>query len=109
MIFKPVTTEDVSRVAAPWAFSVVEGEDVDIGRECGERGLLVLEGVECFEEVVGDTEWFGALVELDGVSFCCVCMRVLTTSSGVVMTPAIPPALAAVAISRAKPILLVPI
>lgn len=49
-------TEEVSSVAAPWAFSVVEGEDVDIGRECEVRGLLVLEGVECLTEAVGDTE-----------------------------------------------------
>ena len=32
IIFKPVMTEEVSRVAAPWAFSVVEGEDVEMGR-----------------------------------------------------------------------------
>lgn len=88
---------------------MVEGEDVDIGRECEESGLLVFGGVECFAEAVGDGEEFGGLAELDGVSLCCVCMRVLTTSSGVVMTPAIPPALAAVAISRGRPMLLEPI
>lgn len=35
--------------------------------------------------------------------FCWVCILVFTTSKGHVMTPAIPPAVAAVAISRLKP------
>ena len=34
-------TEDVSRVAAPWALRVVEGEDVDIGLLCVGLGLVV--------------------------------------------------------------------
>lgn len=87
---------------------MVEGEDVEMGRECEERGLLVLEGVECFADAVGESEGCGALVALEAVSLCCVWMRVLTTSSGVVMTPAMPPALAAVAISRGRPMLLEP-
>ena len=37
-------TEDVSRVAAPWAFSVVEGEEVDMGLLCVDFVLVVCEG-----------------------------------------------------------------
>jgi hypothetical protein len=109
MIFRPVRTEEVSRVAAPWAFSVVEGEDVDIGRLWDGRGLLGLVGAECFEEAAGERGAFGAPDEAESASFCWVCMRVLTTSSGVVITPAMPPALAAVAISRSRPMLFEPV
>lgn len=95
-------------MAAPWALNVVEGEDVDIGRLCAGSDLVGLEGVECFVDVVGETVALGAVVELEVVSLCWVCIRVLTTSSGVVITPAIPPALAAVAISNGSPIMLDP-
>jgi len=95
-------------MAAPWALNVVEGDDVDIGRLCAGRDLVGLEGVECFVDVIGETVALGAAVELEVVSLCWVCIRVLTTSSGVVITPAIPPALAAVAISSGSPIMLDP-
>ncbi len=108
-IFRPVNTEDVSRVAAPWAFNVVEGEDVDIGRLWVNGGLAVCDGVECFEVAVGDSEALGAIGDPGDGPLCCVWMRVLTTSSGVVMTPAMPPAVAAVAISSGSPMLFEPI
>lgn len=86
---------------------MVEGEDVDIGRLCEEFGLLGRDVVEYFdgERVVV----FGGIVGVECVSgLCCVCMRVFTTSRGVVMTPAMPPALAAVAISSGRPMMLDP-
>jgi len=103
MIFKPVMTDDVSRVAAPCALRVVEGEEVDINRDWSEADFVAVEEVWCWEDGV----WNGAgldgfLVRIGG-SLCWVCMRVLTTSRGVVMTPAMPPALAAVAMSRGSP------
>lgn len=98
----------MSSVAAPWAFSVVEGEEVDMGRLWAGSGLLGFVEVECLEDDAGEREAFGAFVEPEGVSLCWVCMRVFTTSSGVVMTPAMPPALAAVAISKGSPMLFEP-
>ena len=67
-----------------------------------------LEGVECFDDEEGereDADWFGGL---EGVSVRWVWMRVLTTSRGVVMTPAMPPAVAAVNISSGRPMSLDP-
>lgn len=62
-------------------------------------------------EVDGDGDdgactWpFGVTVGRGAASgFCCVCIRVLTTSSGQVITPAIPPAVAAVSTSSWNPI-----
>lgn len=95
-------TEDVSSVAAPWLRRVVEGEEVEMGRleGGGFPGLM-----ECF---VGESVAIGGLVDTDGVSLCCVCIRVFTTSNGVVITPAIPPAEAAVKISNGNPMLCEP-
>lgn len=59
--------------------------------------------VECFDADAGDMEGFEGCVELDDVLGCCVWILVFTTSSGVVITPAIPPALAAVKISNGNP------
>jgi hypothetical protein len=70
--------------------------------------LLSFDGVGCFVEVVGEGDAFTGFVEVDVVTFCWVCIRVFTTSSGVVITPAMPPALAAVAISRGKPMVFEP-
>jgi len=108
IILRPVITDEVSRVAAPWAFSVVEGEDVemgliwvdfDFGDDVGE--------VACFR---GERFAFGggAGALLGDGPLCWVWMRVLTTSRGVVITPAMPPAVAAVAISRGRPMLFEP-
>jgi hypothetical protein len=108
IIFNPVMTDDVSRVAAPCALSVVDGEDVDIGRLCEGLGLVDFDGAECFGDAVGERGVVGAFAELRGISLCCVCIRVFTTSSGVVITPAMPPALAAVAISSGSPMLFEP-
>lgn len=101
-------TDDVSRVAAPWALRVVEGEDVDIGLLCVDGGLVVCEGLECFEVVAGNMEALGTVGEAGDGPLCWVWMRVLTTSRGVVMTPAMPPAVAAVAISSGSPMLFEP-
>jgi len=101
-------TEDVSRVAAPWAFSVVEGEEVDMGLLCVDFVLVVCEGVECFEAAAGESGALGGGGEAGDGPLCWVWMRVLTTSSGVVMTPAMPPAVAAVAISSGSPMLFEP-
>ena len=103
-------TEDVSSVTAPCALSVVDGEEVDIRRLCVEPGLTDCDaGGACFDADAGDKEAFGATGEPDEVGpLCCVWMRVLTTSRGVVITPAIPPAVAAVAISSGSPMLFEP-
>jgi hypothetical protein len=63
----------------------------------------------CFEVDVGMIEGFAVVFEAVEDSGCWVWMRVLTTSRGVVITPAAPPALAAVAISNSNPMLLDPI
>lgn len=76
-----------------------------MGRLCVGSDLLDFEEVVCFDEDAGDTADFGECVETEEVSLCWVWIRVFTTSSGVVMTPAMPPALAAVAISNGKPML----
>ena len=47
-------------MAAPCALSVVEGEDVDIGRLWVELGFVVCDDVVCFEFDGGDSEAFGA-------------------------------------------------
>jgi hypothetical protein len=64
MIFSPVITDEVSNVAAPCAFNVVEGEDVDIGRLWDDSDLLGLAEVECFEEPARAGVDLGAFVEL---------------------------------------------
>jgi hypothetical protein len=63
-------TDEVSSVAAPWAFNVVEGEEVDIGRLWGGSGLLGLTGIVCFELAAGDREAFGGFVVPGRVSLC---------------------------------------
>jgi hypothetical protein len=105
MIFKPVKTEDVSSVAAPWALRVVEGDDVEMGRFWEVCVDVCLAVDVCFEDDAGVTAGFAGYFDASGSSGCCVCMRVLTTSKGVVITPAAPPALAAVAISNRIPML----
>lgn len=108
MIFRPVKTEDVSRVAAPWALRVVEGDEVDMGRLCDICVVVGLEVDECFDDETGMVADFGGVFDAAGRSGCWVWMRVLTTSRGVVITPAAPPALAAVAISSISPMLFDP-
>jgi hypothetical protein len=70
IIFNPVKTDEVSSVAAPCAFNVVEGDDVEIGRLCGGSGLLDLAGMVCFELAAGEREAFGGLVVPGSVSLC---------------------------------------
>lgn len=70
IILSPVKTEDVSSVAAPCAFSVVEGDDVEMARFCAGSGLLGLEVGECFEDEVSESEALGAFVEPELVSLC---------------------------------------
>ena len=64
--------------------------------------------MECFEVEAGESGALGAGGEAGDGPLCWVWMRVLTTSRGVVMTPAIPPAVAAVAISSGNPMLFEP-
>lgn len=102
-------TDEVSRVAAPCALSVVEGEEVDMSLLCVVgRGLADCACGACFDGVDAGKGAFGVAGELEEGPLCWVWMRVLTTSRGVVRTPAIPPAVAAVAISKGSPMLLVP-
>jgi hypothetical protein len=65
--------------------------------------VVVVVEVACFVVEEGERVAFGAVVAGEAVGLTCVCMRVLTTSSGVVITPAIPPAVAAVKISNGRP------
>ena len=112
IIRRPRITEEVSRVAAPCAFSVVEGEDVDIGRLDGGGCLPEVVGVACFDAELGDIDAFEGVVGVVGVDDvlgCCVWTRVFTTSNGIVITPAIPPALAAFNISSGNPIFFDPV
>ena len=99
----------MSRVAAPCALSVVEGDEVEIGRLCNVCVVVDLEVVVCLEDDEGVIAGFAGYFEASGTSGSWVWIRVLTTSRGVVMTPAAPPALAAVAISNKRPILFEPI
>lgn len=69
---RPRITEEVSRVAAPWAFRVVEGEEVDMGRFGGVVVLVEFAEVECFEVEEGERVAFGVGVEVDKVLGCCV-------------------------------------
>jgi len=99
-------TEDVSIVAAECIFSEVEGEDVEMERGVGIVACFVLlaEGVECFEGVCVCTVDAGEEAkERKRSGFCCVWIRVFTTSSGHVIMPARQPAEAPVMISRGRP------
>lgn len=101
-------TDDVSRVAALWARTAVEGDAVEMGRLWDEEACVDLEAVECFDDEEGEREDVGGLDGLEEASERWVWMRVLTTSKGVVMTPAMPPAVAAVSISSGRPMLFDP-
>lgn len=112
--------DDVSSVAAEWARSVVEGEDVEMGR-CWDGGMGPEAGgavIVCFAVVpdlggVLESARFAVLLLATPAGavvsgLCCVWMRVFTTSSGHVMTPAMPPAVAPVKISSGRPMSLDP-
>lgn len=93
---------------------VVLGEDVDMWRlredACIVRGVCPV-GTVCDGVMFAGCGWtFVAPVGGIDVSggLICVCILVLTTSSGHVITPAMPPADAAVAISRPRPMSLLP-
>lgn len=94
-------------MAAPWALRVVEGEEVEMGRFDG-AVLVEFTGVECFAAEEGESDAVEAGAGADDVLGRWVWMRVLTTSRGVVSTPANPPALAAVKISSGRPMLFEP-
>lgn len=98
----------MSSVAAPCALRVVEGDEVEMGRFCEIRVGVVFEVDVCFEDDVGVIAGFAEEFAAAEGSGSWVWMRVLTTSNGVVITPAAPPALAAVAISNGSPMLFDP-
>ena len=98
----------MSSVAAPCALSVVDGDEVEMCRLC-DVCVDVARGADvCFEDDVVGVAIFEGYFDASGSSGSWVWMRVLTTSRGVVITPAAPPALAAVAISKSRPILFDP-
>lgn len=95
-------TDDVSKIGAPGLTVDVEGDDVDIGRDCVRDG-----DVDCPATGLGRglsfTDGSEGLAAVNWSGFCCVWILVFTTSSGQVITPAIPPAVVAVKISNPKP------
>lgn len=116
--FSPVKIDEVSRTGAPGLTVDVDGDEVDMNRGC------VCDEEEEVDGILDGDGW-GRLDDVSlglvcispeavtcfapGVSgFCCVWIRVLTTSRGQVMTPAIPPAVVAVRISNPSPISLCP-
>ena len=104
MMRNPVMTEDVSSVAAACGLTDVDGDEVEILR-VEERREDFGCGVECLMVVVVagcDEVWCISM------GWTCVCILVLTTSSGQVITPAIQPAEAAVKISSGRPMSLLP-
>jgi hypothetical protein len=112
-------TEDVSSVAAEWCLRDVDGEDVEMSRrDCLDNDEFDVVNVECFDDdfarVGDDDEPKDLEVEMDDrlegdeSGLCCVCILVLTTSRGQVITPAMPPADAPVKISSPKPMSLWP-
>lgn len=101
-------TDDVSSVAAPCALRVVEGDEVEIGRFCEIYVVVVFEVDVCFDDDAGVIAGFAEELDATEGSGSWVWMRVFTTSRGVVITPAAPPALAAVATSNSRPILFEP-
>ena len=114
IILRPVTTEEVSSGTEPVLGTVVLGDEVDINRFCCDAcrvsGVKVpLAARVC--RAACDCGFNGLVAGVLGVScngLICVWILVLTTSSGQVMTPASPPAVAAVAISSGNPISLLP-
>lgn len=68
MIFRPVNTEDVSSVAAPCALSVVEGDEVEIGRLWDVCGVVDLELEVCLQDDVGGNAGFGGYFDVSGSS-----------------------------------------
>ena len=114
--FRPVITDDVSRLTDPGFRTDVLGEDVEICRLCW-ADLLAGDAEESKLEIGLTTGIVAAcgcgFVALAGEicpsrGLICVWIRVFTTSKGQVMTPAIPPAVAPVRTSRPKPISLLP-
>jgi hypothetical protein len=87
---------------------VVEGDEVEMGRFELAEDIVDFADVECFDVEDGDSVDVEASAGVDDALGCCVWMRVFTTSRGVVMTPANPPALAAVRISNGSPMLFEP-
>jgi hypothetical protein len=65
-------TEEVSRVAAPWALRVVEGDEVDIGRFELAEDLPEIADVECFDVEDGESVDVVAGAGVDDVLGCCV-------------------------------------
>lgn len=66
-------TDDVSRVAAPCALSVVEGDEVDMGLLCViERGVFDCLDGTCFFADAGESETLGAAEEVGEGPLCWV-------------------------------------
>ena len=104
-----MSTDEVSRFMEPGLRTEVLGEEVEIRRFCGlseERGggVLVGGGVAARKGVVVARLGAGDVLLFPSCGLSCVWIRVLTTSRGHVSTPAMPPAVAPVVISRPRPI-----
>lgn len=94
----PVTTDEVSKLIHPGRGVCVEGEEVEIDLTCCLRDD-VAPGI-----AVVDIDAATGFDDTKSAGLICVCILVLTTSSGHVITPANPPALAPVKSSKGRPI-----
>lgn len=117
--FNPVNTDEVSNIGAPGFTVDVDGEDVDINLvDCTVFGAVSFIFVWCFPVVEGPAGAVAAAAAATEVArgtdvpnasgLCCVWVLVFTTSSGQVITPAMPPAVVAVRISNGNPMSLLP-
>lgn len=109
-------TDEVSRLSEPGFGVDVLGDELNIVRSCWRPFAAVGDG---WEETTG-SDFAGcrcmfvglddaALVEdASSCGLSCVWIMVFTTSNGQVITPAMPPAVAPVSISRPSPISLLP-
>ena len=108
MSFSPVKIDEVSRLTEPGFVMDVFGEDVEISLVClrTEEDMMLGLGKPFGTGLTVFGRTLLVLIDVtdSSVGFNCVCILVFTTSSGHVMTPAKPPALDAVSISRARPI-----
>lgn len=103
-----MSTEEVSIGVAAGCAMWVEGDEVEICRFCTAEATIGWVGrfLLVVDVEVGDDEVDVAAGDrAEGiVEGSCVCMRVLTTSRGQVIVPAIPPAVMPVNISSGNPI-----
>lgn len=110
--FSPVKIDDVSRFIEPGLAIEVFGDDVEISLVCVrvEDGDTLGLGKPFGPGLTGFVRASLVLGDAAGASsgFNWVWILVLTTSSGHVITPAKPPALAPVSISNGRPMSLLP-